>query len=134
MSRSGYVDDGDHWALIRWRGAVKSATKGKRGQAFFNDLLAALDAMPDKRLIRDDLESGGEFCALGVLGHARGVKMDDVDAHEPEEVASLFDIASALAKEVAFMNDEFSWTQETPEQRWQRMRGWVADQIKDTPE
>lgn len=25
MSRSGYVDDCDVWALIRWRGAVKQA-------------------------------------------------------------------------------------------------------------
>lgn len=33
MSRSGYTDDcDDQWALIRWRGAVNSAIKGKRGQ------------------------------------------------------------------------------------------------------
>lgn len=33
MSRSGYSEDLDMWDLIRWRGAVKSALRGKRGQA-----------------------------------------------------------------------------------------------------
>lgn len=32
MSRCGYSDDYDQWALIRWRGAVESAIRGKRGQ------------------------------------------------------------------------------------------------------
>jgi len=34
MSRSGYVDNGDieQWDLIRWRGAVASAIRGKRGE------------------------------------------------------------------------------------------------------
>ena len=44
MSRSGYIDDmDDRWAAIMWRGAVKSAIKGKRGKAFFKEMLAALD-------------------------------------------------------------------------------------------
>jgi hypothetical protein len=36
MSRSGYSDawDDDTWAIIRWRGAVKQAMNGARGQAF----------------------------------------------------------------------------------------------------
>lgn len=57
MSRSGYSDDydGDNWDLIRWRGAVTSAIRGKRGQAFLREALAALDAMPEKQLIAGDL-------------------------------------------------------------------------------
>jgi hypothetical protein len=49
------MDDGDidQWASIRWRGAVKSAASGSRGQAFFRDLITALDAMPEKTLIAD---------------------------------------------------------------------------------
>lgn len=47
MSRSGYNDDCDGWALIRWRGAVNSAINGKRGQAFLRELVAALDAAYD---------------------------------------------------------------------------------------
>ena len=34
MSRSGYTDECDGWELVRWRGAVNSAIRGKRGQAF----------------------------------------------------------------------------------------------------
>ena len=65
MSRSGYTDDGwddesAQWASIRYAGALKSAMRGKRGQAFLKELLAALDAMPVKRLIREHLEIDGD--------------------------------------------------------------------------
>ena len=63
MSRSGYTDYDDsdfaNWNHIRWRGQVASATRGKRGQQFFRDLIAALDAMPTKVLITDDLYRAG---------------------------------------------------------------------------
>lgn len=50
MSRSGYCDDGENgWATICWRGAVKSALRGKRGQSFLLELAEAMDAMPTKR-------------------------------------------------------------------------------------
>jgi hypothetical protein len=41
MSRSGYSDDCDGWALIRWRGAVNSAIKGRRGQQALREIVAA---------------------------------------------------------------------------------------------
>jgi len=31
MSRHGYSDDIDEWALIKWRGQVASAMRGKTG-------------------------------------------------------------------------------------------------------
>jgi hypothetical protein len=37
MSRSGYSDDLENWSLIRWRGAVASAIRGRRGQAFLRE-------------------------------------------------------------------------------------------------
>lgn len=129
MSRSGYCDDLDNWSLIRWRGAVSSATKGRRGQAFFKELLEALDAMPEKKLIADELEAEGAFCTIGVLGHKRGINMAEIDPDDPEHVAAEFDIAAALAQEVVYMNDECCYHNETPEQRWLRMRNWVAKQI-----
>ena len=48
MSRHGYIDfDGDDpLEEGRWRGAMKAAMRGKRGQAFFQELIEALDAMP----------------------------------------------------------------------------------------
>ena len=140
MSRSGYNDDcDDQWATIRWRGAVQSAIRGKRGQTFFRELLDALDAMPAKRLIANDLvreDSTGfeNVCALGALGKARGVNMERLDPDDPETVAGTFNIADALAREVVFENDEgVYWKRETPEQRWMRVRSWVASQIKADP-
>ena len=55
MSRSGYHDGIDQWDLIRWRGAVASAIRGKRGQAFLREMLDALDALPEPKLIAHDL-------------------------------------------------------------------------------
>ena len=68
MSRSGYSDECDGWDLIRWRGAVASAIRGQRGQAFLREMLSALDAMPEKRLISEELERDGEVCAMGAVG------------------------------------------------------------------
>ena len=66
MSRSGYSDDCDTWPLICWRGAVASALRGKRGQQFLIELRDALDAMPEKRLIAEQLQDGtGCHCTLG---------------------------------------------------------------------
>lgn len=142
MSRSGYTDDGDNIAM--WRGMVASATRGKRGQAFFRALLAALDAMPQKRLIANELEAEGEVCAIGALGRARGIDMSNIDPECPEQVAPVFNIAMCLAQEVVYMNDEcFDWhwdrqrncrVEYTPEERWQKMRQWVAEQIEVSPE
>lgn len=139
MSRSGYSEDGceDEWALIRYRGAVKSAIRGARGQAFLRDLLAALDALPEKRLIEGELEtSTGEVCALGALGKKRSIEMKGLDPENIERVATTFGIAEALAREVVYENDEAVgyWAKETPERRFTRVRKWVADQIRDEPQ
>lgn len=143
MSRSGYVDDCDldNWAMIKWRGQVASAIRGKRGQKLLTDLLAALDAMPEKALIAHELETkNGDVCALGALGKARGIDMQKLDPEEPEEVAAAFGIAPQLAQEIVSMNDDHLdsvWNEATkrydditPEQRWERMRAWVASQVK----
>lgn len=45
MSRSGYSEELDQWDLIRWRGQVASAIRGKRGQAFLRAMLAALSLL-----------------------------------------------------------------------------------------
>ncbi|WP_236202204.1 hypothetical protein [Pseudomonas pseudonitroreducens] len=140
MSRSGYSDDCGGWNLICWRGAVNSAIKGKRSQAFLIELREALDAMPEKRLITEELEADGQFCTLGVLGAKRGIDMSNLAPDCRETVAAAFDIAPALAAEIVFKNDEYpggfydgsgKWSRETPEQRWQRMRNWVEASIQE---
>jgi hypothetical protein len=137
MSRSGYSDDFEYnWSMICYRGAVASATKGARGQAMLRDLLAALDALPEKRLITDELRTHEGVCALGALGAAKGMDMEELDPNDSESIGKAFNIADSLAREIVYENDERPWAlhdgkyvKETPEQRWQRMRNWVAKLI-----
>ena len=137
MSRSGYIDDiDDPLQLGRWRGAVRSAMYGRRGQAFLKEMLGAMDALPAKRLITKELEidSGmpfhrGDVCALGSVGKARGLDMSKLDPFEQEGVAAQFGIAHAMACEIMYWNDEGSHRRETPEQRFDRMHKWIEDNI-----
>lgn len=132
MSRSGYTDDCDGWDLIRWRGAVKAAIRGTRGQELLHGLATALDAMPDKRLIAHRLtDDNGGVCALGALGRAcgRAEAMLDVDPEDYEQVARFFGVSEALAREVQYINDEFY--DDSPKARWRRVRQWVADNISE---
>ena len=133
MSRSGYGDGADdNWSMIKWRGQVASAIRGRRGQVFLRDMLAALDAMTVKRLIRDDLVHEGDVCALGAVGIARHIDMSEIDPHDCDTVANKFGIATPLACEIMYMNDEQSrYRRDTPEERWERMRSWVASLIRE---
>jgi hypothetical protein len=129
MSRSGYDDDCGGWQLNCWRGAVSSAIRGRRGQEFLRELADALDAMPEKVLIRDELESDGQYCALGVIGHARGMDLSTIDPMDRLGIALSFEISEALAAEIEFENDDGAFYRETPQARWERMRRWVASKI-----
>jgi hypothetical protein len=110
VSRSGYSDDCDGWALIRWRGAVASAIRGKRGQSALREIVEALDALPNKRLASDSLvNADGEYCTLGALGRARGLDMGPIDPEDREAVAANFGISEALAAEIMYENDQGCW-------------------------
>lgn len=120
MSRSGYSDDYEFGML--WMQAVDRATFGARGQRFMRRLLAALDAMPTKRLIINAIRNEtGDVCALGAVDH-------HVTSYDAEDLAPHFGIARALAAEIVYRNDECG-RRETPEERWTRMREWVRKQI-----
>lgn len=131
MSRSGYSDDcDDYLAMGRAIATRNKAMGGKRGQAFLSELLATLDAMPTKELVREALVDGydpylialeatppsyfGEghpqpfcgVCALGAVGQARGMAMAHLDPDEPEMVAAAFGITETMAREVVYANDE----------------------------
>lgn len=131
MSRSGYSDDCESWSLICWRGAVASALRGKRGQQFLSELRDAMDEMPEKKLIANELQAAdGCYCTLGVIGAHRGLDMTSLDPSDREAVSRTFGIAEAMAAEIAFENDgEWRRVPETPEQRWARMRAWVDSHI-----
>jgi hypothetical protein len=132
MSRSGYSDDESYpGQFAMWKGQVLSATRGKRGQKLLRELAEAMDAMPVKELIAEYLESGGAYCALGVVGAKRGLDLATIDTEDPDQLSRAFDIAPCLAQEIEFVNDDdFSYRGETPAQRWTRVRKWVAEQIK----
>jgi hypothetical protein len=152
VSRHGYTDgwDGDEDNLVqgRWAGRLKSATRGKRGQAFFRSLVEALDAMPEKSLTPNSLETkGGSVCALGALARHRGIDVKALELGEPytedpdegsewqdsdwDKLSNVLNIAPCLAREVMYTNDE-AWTEKSDkpgEVRWQKVRAWAARQI-----
>lgn len=131
MSRSGYSDDNDDPLVYgRWRAQVASSIRGKRGQAFLRELIEALDALPEKRLIANDLVEEGSVCAIGSVGLRRGVDMSRVDPDDPYQVAAAFGITHQLAAEIEYENDEAPPYNETPERRWERMRGWAIANLK----
>lgn len=145
MSRSGYSEDYDcdeeSMRLANlYRASTERSIKGKRGQALLRDLLGALDAMPVKELVYGEFATpDGAVCALGCVGKARGVKLDDLDPiameenQEWSELAKRFNIAESLAREVMAVNDgDGAWIShdETPAKRWTRMRKWVAEQVQ----
>ena len=145
MSRSGYSYDLDQWTLIRWRGAVASAIRGKRGQSLLRELEAALVALPGKRLIDNEFANSEkqQVCALGAVavkrrldkGVALADALKDVEEKYPEdsaaEVASEeMNVADALVKEITSINDDYYYGTSTPEERYHRVLTWVREQIK----
>lgn|SRR5487761_1092239 len=130
MSRSGYSDDCEYWDLIRWRGAVASAIRGRRGQAFLKELLISLDAIPTRSLISGEWSNLHGVCAIGSVADRRHVDLTDIDPEDlsaRDLVASRLGIATALAAEIMYENDEVSGA----EQRWHHLRSWTAAQIKE---
>jgi hypothetical protein len=138
MSRSGYTEElsyEDPLAYGRWRAQVKSAIRGKRGQAFLKELAAEMDAMPEKALIASELvNENGHCCTIGVVCKARGLDVSKTDPEVPEQVAGLVGIARPMAAEIEYENDECGWHYgrggETPAERWQRMRKWVESKLR----
>ena len=133
MSRSGYCDDwgeNQQITMINWRGAVLSALRGKRGQKFLRELLAAMDSMEEKQLEAEELVTPtGACCTLGVVAKARGIDVSEIDPQDSRRVGEVLGIANAMVCEVVYMNDEAAWGGETGHARFQRMRAWVVSNI-----
>jgi len=130
VNRSGYHDDIDDQDLNLYRGRVARTMKGKRSQEFLRELADAMDAMPEKILIANELvDSVGDCCTIGVVCKSRGIEVAEVDPMDPDAVGKLVDISRTLAAEIEFENDDGSFHGEDPAKRWVRMRKWVADQI-----
>ncbi len=134
MSRSGYIEDDSDYPSCLYRAAIDSALYGKRGQAFLRELVRALDALPRKELVADELvTTEGAVCALGAVAKARGIDASELDPHDSDEVSRVIGIAPSMAREIVFENDDdFGWFTrggETPEARFRRMRRWAVRHI-----
>lgn len=112
MSRSGYSDD-------------------TRGQPVWRDLLAALDAMPVKRLAGGVwITSCGDVCAVGLLARAHGLLVLTGSYEMAVNImVKTFGIPERVLVEVMRTNDFCGPLNETPEQRWERMRRYVEARI-----
>lgn len=88
--------------------------------------------MPEKCLIAGDLVTPeGACCTMGLVFKARGIDTTKIDPEDRDQVAKLLNIAPSMAAEIAFENDDdFGSGEETPEQRWERMRKWVDSNLK----
>ncbi len=95
------------------------------------EIAAALDALPEKSLIVSEYDTPeGEVCTLGALAKARGIETRGFDPTDYDGWANTFGVAHQLVQEITYLNDEGSYN-ETPEQRWTRMRKWVASEIRE---
>jgi hypothetical protein len=131
VNRSGYVDYLEEPAHTLYRGRVANTIRGKRSQAFLRELLAALDVMPRKRLIKDALiDENGEPCAIGVVCQTRDLDVSQVNYEDPDQVGRLVGVSKTLAAELEFENDDGVMPGETPGHRWQRIRNWVQRHLK----
>jgi hypothetical protein len=106
------------------RGAIASAIRGKRGQAFLKEMLEAMDALPEKKLIAYEfINCYGQVCALGsvmIRRHGFGTFK--------ETAASYLGISRALVEEIIHINN--SCKDESDEDRFVRVRRWTNRNIE----
>lgn len=129
MSRFGDSDCDNNYYFL-WPSVIQRGIQGKRGQAFLTELVDALDALPTKELITGDLVLEGNCCALGAVALSRGTDVSWVDPLDHRGVAKALGTLYTVANEVAYQNDEMGHVDETPAQRWVRVRKWAVEQIE----
>lgn len=122
MTRSGYSDDCENLSL--YRANVYRAINGSRGQSFLCEMAVVLDSMEKKELLPDVLVSDSGVCAIGSVLQKRGIDTGNIDVHDPAAVAKHCGIASCLAAEIEYINDEVLYDV-SPAERWQKMRRWI---------
>lgn len=144
MSRIGLVEEenfpGEFFLQERNR---ERSLAGKKGQAALRELVAALEAMPEKRLCKWAMvDDEGEVCALGAYVLRKRIQRGDTYAqaiktidHEGEnrmshDLASHYEFPAAAAWAVAFRNDEIL-DRCSPEERHALMLEWARAQIKE---
>lgn len=107
MNRSGYCEEiDDNLELGRWRAQVASAIRGKRGQRLLLDLIQYMEAMPDKRIVREALKDDqGQMCLIGCALAARGAEFpENVDDYT--DASFKLNVATQMIQEMFYINDQ----------------------------
>lgn len=132
MSRSGYSEDCDldNPFYLIWPSIVRRSIQGKRGQSFLQELAREMDAMLIKELITGDLVTPeGTCCTIGVICKSRGIDITSIDIWDSRQVGDAVCISMAMAAEIEYENDDVGPSEETPAERWIRMRKWVEKSL-----
>lgn len=143
MSRLYYENDCDYIEGLQ-HGWLSSAIRGRRGQAFLRELVAALDALPAPELSCGALEDAqtGCCCAFGAVRRLRGPENVKLDFHPDEEeiaptyLAEPFGVSETLAWAVVQANEEIDEQNTEParRRRWARVRAWAVLHLLPTGE
>lgn len=130
--RIGYSDEEDFPGQFElWQANCQRSLAGAKGQAALKELEAALLALPDKRLIVEQLQDEeGAVCSIGAVVKQRGLSQNDLvsDPDEMEEVGVELGMPRLTAWKIVEMNDIY-WDFVTPEVRYSKMLTWVQSQI-----
>lgn len=133
-------DDPLDWG--RYEAAKLSTLRGRRGQAFLRELVAALDALPQPELSEGALgdRRTGCVCALGAVALAQGDSFDDLAKDNgnwgPDEAAEWYSISPTLANEIISANDDWrdGNTVDVRRSRWRHVRSWAVSHLIKPPQ
>lgn len=132
MSRSGYFDGCENFEL--YRGNVERSIAGKKGQKFLKELAKFMDDMLEKKLITNKfIDEDGQCCTIGVFCKAKDIDVSKIDYDDGDAVGKSIGITGMMVREIEYENDEatqYRQQTESPEQRWTRMRKWVASSLR----
>src|SRR5262245_59672680 len=142
MSRINYADEEDHPGQFElWQANCLRSIKGRKGQAALRELEQALLALPEKRLIADELENAdGQVCAIGALVKHKNHTPKADPEYEMEAVGVEMGMPEMVAWKVVCLNDHELDTRYdrdlgrcvpiTPEERYERVlqqvQKWLA--------
>jgi hypothetical protein len=149
IMRINYSEDEDYLGQFNlFQANCQRSIEGKAGQKSLRELEAALLALPEKRLIADELENAeGEVCAIGAIKKYRGVDVES-DPQEMEEVGVELGMPRLVAWKVVALNDFdngeyveafgptyhgmklWEFVPVTPERRYEMVLAWVRQQIQ----
>jgi hypothetical protein len=132
--RFNYSEDEDFPGQFElWQANCQRSLSGKIGQAALRDLLAALLALPSKRLIANELDDGENVCAIGALARYKGLPARTVEDADTQDVGIECGMPRLVAWKVVELNDvefDYKWAEGkrieyTPEERYSAVLKWV---------